>query len=35
VTGEDLARILAWADAFEHAHRAPKDEKTKEESDAN
>jgi hypothetical protein len=20
VTGEDLARILAWADAFEHAH---------------
>lgn len=22
VTGEDLARILAWADAFEHAHPA-------------
>lgn len=30
VTGEDLALILAWADAFEHAHPASKDRKTKE-----
>jgi mono/diheme cytochrome c family protein len=34
VTGEDLARILAWADAFENAHPAPKDEETKEKADA-
>ena len=32
VTGDDLARILAWADVFEHAH--PTTEGTKEKSDA-
>jgi hypothetical protein len=37
VTGEDLTRILAWADAFEHAHPAAqeaKTEKTKDKTDA-
>jgi mono/diheme cytochrome c family protein len=34
VTGEDLARILAWADASERAHPAPNKERTKEKSDA-
>jgi hypothetical protein len=34
VTGEDLARSLAWPDAFEHAHPARKEDKTKDKSDA-
>jgi hypothetical protein len=34
VKGEDLALILAWAGAFEHAHPAAKEEKTKDKSDA-
>lgn len=33
VTGDDLARILAWADAFEHAHPARKEE-GKQKTDA-
>ena len=33
-TYEDLALILAWAGAFEHAHPAAKEEKTKDKSDA-
>ncbi len=32
VTGDDLARILAWADVFEHAH--PATQPAKEKSDA-
>ncbi|HVV51249.1 MAG TPA: hypothetical protein VHO06_16390 [Polyangia bacterium] len=34
VAGEDLTRILAWADAFEHAHPARKDEEKKEKMNA-
>ena len=34
VAGEDLTRILAWADAFEHAHPARKDEEMKEKTNA-
>jgi uncharacterized membrane protein len=36
VTGDDLARILAWADVFEHAHPAtqPASKAKKEKSDA-
>lgn len=34
VTGEDLARILAWADAFENAHPAHGEDETKDKSDA-
>ena len=32
VTGDDLSQILAWADAFERAHPAPKQEKTPEKT---
>ena len=34
VAGEDLTRILAWADAFERAHPAHKDEEKKEKTNA-
>ena len=34
VAGEDLTRILAWADAFEHAHPARTDDEMKEKTNA-
>jgi hypothetical protein len=34
VTGDNLARIVAWEDAFEHADPARKEDKTKDKSDA-
>jgi hypothetical protein len=34
VTGEDLARMLAWTDTFERAHPPLKQDKTKDKEDA-